>query len=694
MKAKVTSAVAFVILLIFVSNGISIQPLSVQAQGSWAIRASMNSARETPGVVGFRGKVYVFGGTNSTGPLSSAEVYDPQNNTWTYLKPMPTPKGIASAVVIGNKIYVLGSDTKVYIYDPFQDSWAKASDIPQAPNAEHGVGVIRNKLYVAMGNQWLYEYDPLLDRWTSKTPVPVPRSISSIAVLNDKLYAIGGGEPGHQPSEITRVDVYDPVTDSWQIGAIRDMPTRRTHLGRTTPVINGKIYVIGGWDGYRELSSVEVYDPQTNTWSTETPMPTARYHLGYGVVGNKIFAIGGNWGGFGGHWLNVNEEFVVPMPSGVGDLQSVDLNTDPERPNAFEPFSTTINLTNVSDNRYDPIDGHYIVWVTLEEKSSPFPELPQFMQYKLDSQRDSEFLPQLLHPAEPGETQALIIKDLAFPTAGTATLSINVMPYHNDIDLTNNYFQTLVNFQGDPASSVVACGGTALKLIGQQMPVAGPILNLVSSIPLCRGNMTCVMSRIIYFVSEMIYEGILSPIELEANLWSFTVKAVECSDWIGQLAESLIVSLNAKGIPVNVSYVESPVYILVTNAQGQRAGFLDDGTIVSEITDAQVLEQDGKKIVVYPGYDTSSIRVKGVSMGIFSLELFLAKEEGTIFVKYSDVPVDSSTVGIVKAQDVNYAMQIDTNGDGVIDEERLPDEVCFLKPYAIYLPLVVKGYAP
>ena len=77
------------------------------------------------------------------------------------------------------------------------------------------------------------------------------------------------------------------------------------------PVVNGKIYVIGGWNGYSAQSRVAVYDPSTNSWSTETPMPTARYSLGFAVVANRIYAIGGNWGGAGGHWQDVNEVFVV-----------------------------------------------------------------------------------------------------------------------------------------------------------------------------------------------------------------------------------------------------------------------------------------------------------------------------------------------------------------------------------------------
>ena len=80
-----------------------------------------------------------------------------------------------------------------------------------------------------------------------------------------------------EPSEISRIDVYDPATDSWTYGGAASMPGGRTHLPGVIPVIDGKIYVAGGWNGYSAQSSVYVYDPATNIWSTEASMPTARY---------------------------------------------------------------------------------------------------------------------------------------------------------------------------------------------------------------------------------------------------------------------------------------------------------------------------------------------------------------------------------------------------------------------------------
>jgi N-acetylneuraminic acid mutarotase len=63
-------------------------------------------------------------------------------------------------------------------------------------------------------------------------------------------------------------------------------------------VVNGKIYVIGGiavaGTGNRQnLQTVEVYDPETDTWTQGVDMPTQRVGLSTSVVDGKLYAIGG-----------------------------------------------------------------------------------------------------------------------------------------------------------------------------------------------------------------------------------------------------------------------------------------------------------------------------------------------------------------------------------------------------------------
>ena len=68
-----------------------------------------------------------------------------------------------------------------------------------------------------------------------------------------------------KPEDLPTVEMYDPDTDTWTPRA--DMPTPRN---TSACVVDGKIYVIGGTSdkvkSFR-LDTVEVYDPDTDTWA-------------------------------------------------------------------------------------------------------------------------------------------------------------------------------------------------------------------------------------------------------------------------------------------------------------------------------------------------------------------------------------------------------------------------------------------
>jgi N-acetylneuraminic acid mutarotase len=90
--------------------------------------------------------------------------------------------------------------------------------------------------------------------WTEKTSMPAPRWSLSTAVVNGKIYVIGGLTVN---DALSTVEEYNPVTDTWTKKA--DMPTPRG--GLSTAVVDGKIYAIGGrncpggiWSAARILS--------------------------------------------------------------------------------------------------------------------------------------------------------------------------------------------------------------------------------------------------------------------------------------------------------------------------------------------------------------------------------------------------------------------------------------------------------
>ena len=137
------------------------------------------------------------------------------------------------------------------------------------------------------------------EKWHVISELPTLRSGFSTAVVDGKIYLIGGTpfQNRRGPYGLSTVEVYDPKTNRWE--QVADMPTPRTST--ETAVINGTIYVCGGYNGIdnraanlKFLDIVEAYDPQKDTWTKKQGMSVARIDFGMAAVAGKIYSIGGS----------------------------------------------------------------------------------------------------------------------------------------------------------------------------------------------------------------------------------------------------------------------------------------------------------------------------------------------------------------------------------------------------------------
>lgn len=72
------------------------------------------------------------------------------------------------------------------------------------------------------------------------------------------------------------VEVFDPIANCWE--KCHPMTTARSRVG--VAVVNGLLYAIGGYDGQLRLSTVEVYNPETDTWTRVGSMNSKRRYFG------------------------------------------------------------------------------------------------------------------------------------------------------------------------------------------------------------------------------------------------------------------------------------------------------------------------------------------------------------------------------------------------------------------------------
>ena len=105
----------------------------------------------------------------------------------------------------------------------------------------------------------------------------------------------------------TANEEYDPSTDTWTPRS--PMPTARWNVG--VGVLHDRIHAIGGANVTSGvLGTNQEYDPATDAWTSMLSMPTRRESLGVTTVGNSIYAIGGYSAGPSTPLIE-NEEFYL-----------------------------------------------------------------------------------------------------------------------------------------------------------------------------------------------------------------------------------------------------------------------------------------------------------------------------------------------------------------------------------------------
>ena len=117
--------------------------------------------------------------------------------------------------------------------------------------------------------------------------MPTPRFLPALVPFQGKLWAIGGWRTGFGPH--STVEIFDPATNSWSAGPSLDVARE----GPGAAVANGVIVAAGGHDGTGGVSTVEVFDPSDRMWTRGESMIHPRNGLALAAVGTRVYAVGG-----------------------------------------------------------------------------------------------------------------------------------------------------------------------------------------------------------------------------------------------------------------------------------------------------------------------------------------------------------------------------------------------------------------
>jgi hypothetical protein len=287
-------------------------------------------------------KVYMLGGnpTGSTGAyVALCQQYDPTANTWTDKASMPTARGWVCGAYVRGKIYVIGGLSNAAVtavneeYNIATNAWTTKAPRPSALACDLEA-VWRDSLVYVMGG-WdgssasgsvnVDIYNPFTNSWAVGTPLPQNADMGSAVIVGDTIYITNAinrsGSACWTNLYMGVINPANPTQITWVMGPVHIAPT----FDAGSAVLGNDVYWLGGF-----LNATTVtnqwwkYNITTGVITTMTPpypqtvarccymtsRPSA-YEL-YVIAGDA----GGNWSAPNNYYYKI--ALPPPVPNDVG----------------------------------------------------------------------------------------------------------------------------------------------------------------------------------------------------------------------------------------------------------------------------------------------------------------------------------------------------------------------------------------
>ena len=274
----------------------------------WEELAPLPVGRSIHTAVLLSGSVYVGGGfegrsiDNKQGSYR-LDVYNLTTNRWSS-SPITTPYRWFALTVLDDKLVTAGGLTKnvevvkkVLVLNAGQ--WKDYSEMPTGRCGATAVGY--HSMLIVVGGQTKVEgkwtissTTELLDTnngcWYTCNNLPSPHQQMKAAIMNDKLYLLGGFDKDHNPSPQVFVASLDTLSThqlNWQ-----SAPNTPWCLSAPVVLYNKFLLTVGGCQ-QSSTSEVHIFNPSTGQWKHLTNIPAARGSPAVVGVADSILVIGG-----------------------------------------------------------------------------------------------------------------------------------------------------------------------------------------------------------------------------------------------------------------------------------------------------------------------------------------------------------------------------------------------------------------
>ena len=244
---------------------------------SWTLAAPLAVPRtnHSATVLG-DGRVLVAGGNaNNGGATNEVEIYDPTANSWSRADSLRNPRYNHSATLLADgRVLVAGGFTPgsfhtplktAEVYDPQRDSWSIVGAMEVA-RAVHAAALLPDgRVLVAGGvtnppntitvTDSTELFDPTTERWVATGSLNVPRRAIEAALLSDGTVLVAGGFDNANALTAS-AEVYNAVTGAWS--NVPSMSLARAP--RLVTLADGRVMAIASVGRVR-TAVVEIFTP-------------------------------------------------------------------------------------------------------------------------------------------------------------------------------------------------------------------------------------------------------------------------------------------------------------------------------------------------------------------------------------------------------------------------------------------------